>query len=85
MILVMLFKYFSCDEIVWKIYEANKEFITFKWLVKGLTDKDQYCRYMYIWWVKIATSMVIDMVKKWVNPFKTRDYMNLVKPVWYDH
>jgi len=82
---VMPSKYLSRDEIAWEIYEMNKLLVTPKWLFKGLTAKEPYRRHMYLWWAKVAAAMTIDLAKKRVNPFKTRDYMNLVKPAWYDH
>ena len=82
---VMPSKYLSRDEIAWKIYEANRQLVTPKWLLKGITDSEAYRRHMYVWWAKIASTMMLDMAKKRINPFKSRDYMNLVKPEWYDH
>ena len=82
---IMPSKFLSRDEISWQIYEMNKQLVTPKWLMRGLTDKTQYRRDMYRWWAKVAANMALDMVKQRVNPFKSRDYMNLVKPVWYDH
>jgi anaerobic magnesium-protoporphyrin IX monomethyl ester cyclase len=82
---VMRSDYLTRDEIAWQIYEMNKAMVTPTWLFKGLTDKTEYRRAMYMWWAKVAASMAIDLAKKRVNPFKTRDYMNLVKPVWYNN
>ena len=72
------------DEIAWQIYEMNKALITTKWLVRGLTDKTPYRRYMYTWFTKIAVKQAVDLLTQRVNPLKSREYMNLVKPDWYD-
>jgi anaerobic magnesium-protoporphyrin IX monomethyl ester cyclase len=82
---VMPSKYMSRDEIAWQIYHLNKKLVTPKWLMKGLTAKEPYRRHMYAWWAKVAANMALDLAKQRINPFKTRDYMNLVKPEWYDH
>ncbi len=82
---VMSSKYLSRDEIAWQIYEMNRELVTLKWFLKGVTDKTRYRRHMYRWWGKVAANMTFDLLKQRVNPFKSRDYMNLVKPDWYDH
>jgi anaerobic magnesium-protoporphyrin IX monomethyl ester cyclase len=81
---IMPSKYLSRDEISWQIYYMNKAMVTPKWLLKGLTAKEPYRRSMYLWWAKVAANMALDMTKQRVNPFKSRDYTNLVKPVWYD-
>ena len=80
---VMRSKYLTRDEIAWQIYEMNKSLVTPKWLLKGLTDKTPYRRSMYAWWFKVAANMAVDLMKQKVNPLKSRDYMNLVKPEWY--
>jgi anaerobic magnesium-protoporphyrin IX monomethyl ester cyclase len=82
---VMRSEYLTREEIAWQIYEMNKALVTPTWLLKGLTDKTPYRQHMYMWWAKVASNMALDMVKKRVNPFKTRDYMNLVKPAWYNN
>ena len=82
---VMRSKYMTRDEIAWQIYEMNKKLVTPQWLMKGLSDSTPYRRYMYMWWFKVASNMALDLAKRRINPFKTRDYMNLVKPAWYDH
>ena len=80
---IMSSKYMNRDEIAWQIYEINKSFITPKWLMKGLTDKTAYRRAMYKWFTKTSTLMALGMIKDRVNPFKSRSYMQLVKPSWY--
>jgi hypothetical protein len=40
---------------------------------------------MYKWWAKVAASQAFDLLKRRINPLKSREYMNLVKPAWYDH
>ncbi len=80
---VMRSKYLTRDEIAWQIYEMNKSLVTPKWLLKGLTDKTPYRRYMYAWWFKVAANMAVDLLKQKINPLTSRDYMNLVKPEWY--
>ena len=82
---VMPSKYLSRDEIAWQIYEMNKQLVTPQWLLRGLTDKTEYRRHMYRWWAKVAANMALGMAKRRINPFRSRDYMNLVKPAWYDH
>ena len=67
------------------IYEMNKSLITPQWLLSGLTDKTPYRRAMYKWWAKVAASQAFDLLKRRINPLKSREYMNLVKPAWYDH
>ena len=80
---IMSSRYMDRDEIAWQIYEINKSFITPKWLLKGLTDKTPYRRAMYKWFTKTSTLMALGMIKDRVNPFKSRTYMQLVKPDWY--
>ncbi len=81
---VMRSRYMTRDEIAWEIYEMNKSLISAKWLARGLTDKTAYRRYMYTWFTKIAAKQAVDLLSQRVNPLKSRDYMNLVKPTWYD-
>jgi anaerobic magnesium-protoporphyrin IX monomethyl ester cyclase len=80
---VMSSDYLTRDEIAWQIYEINKSFITTKWLMKGLTSRTAYRRYMYRWFTKVSGKMAFDLLKERVNPFKSREYMQLVKPAWY--
>ena len=81
---VMRSKYLTRDEIAWQIYEMNKALVTPKWLMKGLLDKTPYRRAMYMWWAKVAANMAVDLLRQRVNPLRSRAYMNLVKPDWYD-
>jgi len=82
---VMSSRYLNRHEISMQIYEMNKSLITPKWLLNGLTDATPYRRTMYKWWAKVAASQAFDLLKRRINPLKSREYMNLVKPAWYDH
>ena len=76
-------RYLSRDEIAWQIYEINRALVTPRWLLRGLFDRHPYRRYMYAWWAKVAANMALDLLKRRVNPLRSRDYMHLVVPPWY--
>ncbi len=81
---VMSSKFLDTHEISNLIYKANKEFINFHWLVKGIFNRNKYKRNMYIWWFLVVARLFFDALFKFLNPFKRETYTNLVKPKWYD-
>jgi len=81
---VMPSRFLTRQEISSLIYEANKEFINIRWLLKGLLSRDKYKRNIYIWWFLVTIRLFFDAVLRLLNPFRREIYTNLVKPKWYD-
>lgn len=81
---VMSSKYLDRYEIDELIYTLNKKYARTSWLLKGLFNKYSYKRDMYIWWVSVILRMFRDSILNFVNPFRLKNYVRLVKPKWYD-
>ncbi len=81
---VMSSKYLSREEIQYLIYLANKEFISFYWIVKGLFSPFKYKRNMYFWWFLVMLKRFISLSAEFVNPFRIKQYSGLIKPKWYE-
>ncbi|MBU1044863.1 MAG: B12-binding domain-containing radical SAM protein [Candidatus Omnitrophica bacterium] len=81
---VMASKDLSRDQIDDLLYTINKSYASFWWLLKGLCSLYPHKRNMYIWWVLVVFKMFWDSLKSWVNPFKFKEYIRIVKPKWYD-
>lgn len=82
---VMSSKYLSREEIGDLVYLANKQFISFSWIIKGLFSPFKTKRNMYIWWLLVVLRIFIDSVKRFINPFKIKEYTRLIKPSWYEN
>ena len=82
---VMSSKYLSRQEIEDLVYLANRKFISFPWIIKGLFSPFRVKRNMYIWWLLVVLRIFIDSVKRFINPFKAREYTRLIRPSWYDN
>lgn len=81
---VMSSKHLSRYQIDELIYILNKEYARISWLLKGLFSRHAYRRNIYIWWVLVAAKMFWDSLLNLVNPFRFKDYTQLIKPKWYD-
>ena len=81
---VMPSKFLSRQEISELIYQANREFVGFKWFIKGILSKGKYKRNMYIWWFLVVVRLFFDAIFNLLNPFRVKAYSNLRKPKWYD-
>lgn len=81
---VMSSGYLSREEIQDLIYLINRKFTSLSWLIKGLFSPYRYKRNMYIWWLLVILRIFWDSVKRFINPFKVKEYTGLVKPDWYD-
>lgn len=81
---VMGSKYLTRDEIDDLLYTLNKKSASFGWLLKGLLSRYTHKRNMYIWWVLVAIKMFGDSIKSFVNPFRFKEYIRVIKPKWYD-
>lgn len=82
---VMSSKYLSRREIEDLVYLANRKFISFAWIIKGLFSPFRVKRDMYIWWLLVVLKIFFASVKRFINPFKVKQYTSLVKPSWYDN
>lgn len=81
---VMSSKYLTRKEIEDLVYLANRKFVSFPWVIKGLFSPFKIKRNMYIWWLLVVLRIFVDLVKRFINPFKVKEYTKLVKPRWYD-
>ncbi len=81
---VMSSKYLSREEIEDLVYWANRKFISFTWIIKGLFSPFRVKRNMYIWWLLVILRIFIDSAARFINPFKVKEYTRLVKPPWYE-
>jgi len=81
---VMPSKYLSRDEIRDLIYLANREFVSISWMIKGLFCPFRVKRDMYIWWLLVVLKIFFSSVAQFINPFKVKEYTNLIKPKWYE-
>jgi anaerobic magnesium-protoporphyrin IX monomethyl ester cyclase len=90
---VMSSEHLSRDEIENIIIHMNKDYMTPKRLIKGLLSPYKYKRNMYIWFLLVSLRLGWDVIKNYINPFKTREekeqekepvLMKLVKPKWYN-
>ena len=82
---VMSSKYLSREEIEDLVYLANRKFLSFSWIIKGLFSPFKVKRNMYIWWLLVVLRIFIDSVKRFINPFKVKEYTRLIKPRWYEN
>lgn len=82
---VMSSKYLSREQIGDLVYLANKKFISFPWIIKGLFSPFKVKRDMYIWWLLVVLRIFLDSVKRFINPFKIKEYTRLIKPSWYEN
>jgi len=82
---VMSSEHLSRQEISDLVYLANKEFISFSWIIKGLFSPFRIKRNMYIWWLLVVLRIFFDSVKHFINPFKVKEYTSLIKPTWYEN
>ena len=76
--------YMTKDEIAWALYEMNKKFVNTRWLLRGLTNRVDYKRDMYIWFTKVSIKQAFEAMKQRINPLNVEHYQSLVKPEWYD-
>lgn len=81
---VMSSDHLSRQEIENFIYILHKKYANLTWLLKGLLNPYPYKRDMYIWWVLVVFRMFCDSVLHFINPFKFKEYVRLIKPKWYD-
>jgi anaerobic magnesium-protoporphyrin IX monomethyl ester cyclase len=84
---IMSSEHLSRDEIENIIYSMNKEFVSPKWFLKGLTDGERYKRNMYIWWLIISLRIMGSEVKDRVIKSKKGEgdiFHRMIKPKWYD-
>ncbi len=77
-------KYMSRDEIAASLHRMNKALVNNRWMLRGLFNKVDYKRDMYIWFAKVSAQMAIEAVKQKVNPLDVSHYQQLVTPKWYD-
>lgn len=81
---VMSSEYLSRGEIADLVYLANKKFVSLPWVIKGLFSPFKVKRNMYIWWLLVVLRIFVDSLKKFISPFKVKQYTSLVKPSWYE-
>lgn len=81
---VMPSKYLKREQIEELIYLINKKYAGFYWLLRGLFSRSKYKRNMYIWWIIVVLRMFWYNLKRFVNPFRAKEYLGLIKPEWYD-
>jgi anaerobic magnesium-protoporphyrin IX monomethyl ester cyclase len=75
----------SREEIEDLVYLANRKFVSFPWIIKGLLNPFRIKRNMYIWWLLVDIKIFFDSLKRFINPFKIKEYTRLIKPRWYDN
>lgn len=81
---VMSSEYLKREEIEELIYFINRKYTRFSWLLKGLFSRSKYKRNMYIWWIIVVLRMFWFNLKRFINPFRAKEYFGLIKPPWYD-
>lgn len=81
---VMSSKYLSRKEIEDFVYLANRKFISLLWIIKGLFSPFKFKRNMFIWWLLVVLRISMDSVRRFINPFKVKEYTRLIKPYWYE-
>lgn len=77
-------KYMTRDEIAASLHRMNKALVNNRWMLRGLFNKVDYKRDMYIWFAKVSAQMALEAVKQKVNPLDVSHYQQLVTPKWYD-
>lgn len=81
---VMSSEHLSREEIEYLVYLANKKFVSFFWIIKGLFSPFKVKRNMYIWWLLVVLKIFIDSIKRFINPLRVKQYTRLMKPSWYE-
>jgi anaerobic magnesium-protoporphyrin IX monomethyl ester cyclase len=76
-------RHMSRREIEENLIRIEKEYVTLKWLLRGLLSRNRYKRHMYQWFLKVSVQMSATLAKELLFPSQG-PIVPLVKPDWYD-
>ena len=80
------------EELEYKIWEMNKNYMNPWRVARGLFSRHRYRRRMYVWWLLVSVNVSLDFVLDRVLPSRSirrktqlSQYVGMIKPDWYDH
>jgi anaerobic magnesium-protoporphyrin IX monomethyl ester cyclase len=76
-------RHMSRREIEANLIRIEKEYVTLRWLLRGLLSRNRYKRHMYQWFLKVSVQMSATLARDLLFPSQG-PIVPLVKPDWYD-